>query len=242
LNSKIFLPGTDKQLSLFLNSINPEKNSILIIGSGSEEVARIFYRNKAEVFLIVEDEEALVHSRFALSGEKGIKVRLMDFDNTDFNADKFDIVYSQGSTGTKLRNKIVREIIRVLKPDGFLCIGEIVSLAETPPKFVKDIWERSNLSPIAKNSFKDFLISKGFKLVLEQDLTETLKDFYSTAKILIQESSKDFPEKEAKYLMKISKAYSHEANAYLNLGGDKYIGYKMLVLKLISKLKSQISK
>lgn len=239
--NKIFLPGTDKQISLFLNSVNVQNKYVLIIGAGSDEIAKIFYQNNAaEVYLIVDDEDSLVHSRFILSKEKDIKIRLMDYDNTDFKAEKFDIIYSQGSTGTKKRNKIAKEIKKVLKPEGNFCVGEIVSLTETPPQFVKDIWEKGNLAPLHFEELKEFYLSKGFEVILKKDLSDTLKDFYSESKELLSESSKDFSDKEAKFFNKVIKTYSHEANAYLKLGGDKYIGYEMLVLK--SNFKSQNSK
>ncbi|MDO8550490.1 MAG: methyltransferase domain-containing protein [Ignavibacteria bacterium] len=234
LTNKILLPGTDKQISAFLDLVNAENKSMLVAGAGSEEIAKIFHqKNAGEVYLIIEDEDSLVQSRFALSKIKEINVRLMEYDNTDFKADKFDIIYSQGSTGTKKRNRIIKEIKRILKPDGFFCIGEIVSLTETPPKFVKDIWEKSNLAPLYKEELKEFYLSKGFDLILEKDLSNTLKDFYSMSKILLQESSKEFSDEEAKSFKKMLKTYSHEANAYLKLGGDKYIGYKMMVLQKV---------
>lgn len=234
LTNKIFLPGIEKQISLFLNSVSTENKSVLIIGSGSEEIAKIFYENKAvEVYLIIDDEDSLVQSRFALSKIKEINVRLMEYDNTDFKADKFDIIYSQGSTGTKKRTRIIKEIKRILKPGGFFCIGEIVSLTGTPPKFVKDIWDKSNLASLHKKDLKEFYLSKGFDFISEKDLSGTLKDFYSMSKILLQESSKEFSNEEAKSFKKILKTYSHEANAYLKLGGDKYIGYKMMVLRKV---------
>ncbi|HSP87453.1 MAG TPA: methyltransferase domain-containing protein [Ignavibacteriaceae bacterium] len=232
LTNQIFLPGTEKQISLFLNSEIPENKSVLIIGSGSEEIAKIFRQNNAaEIFLIVEDEDSLVQSRFLLSDEKEIKIRMMDFTNTDFKPEKFDIIYAQGSTGVKKRKRIVKEIKKIIKPDGTFCVGEIVSLTENPPQFVKDIWENSNLTPLFAESIKDFYLSNGFEVTFEKDLSNTLKDFYSKSKELLSESSKDLSGGDLKHFQKIARTYKHEANAYLKLGGDKHIGFWMLVLK-----------
>lgn len=237
-NNKIFLPGTDKQVLSFLKTIEIKNKSVLILGSGSEEIAKIFHNEEAkEIYLITEDENSLVQSRFLLSKIKEINVRLMDYENTDFNTGKFDIVYSQGSTGTKYRNKIIKEIKRIIKPEGVFCVGEIVSLTEGAPSFVKDIWVKSDLAPLNRKAFINYYLSKGFEMVLEQDLSGTLKDFYSRAKKLLSETSKDFSNEEIKNHKQIIKMYTHEANAYLELGGDKYIGYGMLILKAISNLK-----
>ncbi len=239
LANKIFLPGTEKQISLFSDSVKSDNKIVLVIGAGSEEIAKIFHKTNSEVYLIVNDEDALVQSRFALSEEKEIKIRMMDYDNTDFKAEMFDIIYSQGSTGTKNRNKIVKEMKKLLKPEGFLCVGEIVSLTENPPRFVKDIWKNGNLSPLHQDEFSKFYQTKEFEIVRDEDLTNTLKQFYTQTKKLLSKSSDDLPKEELKSIKKLVKSYSHEANAYLKLGGDKFIGYRMLILKKISNLKFQ---
>jgi SAM-dependent methyltransferase len=231
INGKIFLPGTDRQTSAFLKRVEIKDKSVLIIGSGCEEIAEIFHGNEAaEVYLITDDEDSLFQSRFVLSELKEINVRMMEYDNTDFKAEKFDIIFAQGSTGTKRRNKIIKEIKKILKPEGYFCVGEIVSLSQTPPQFVKDIWENNDLSPLFKNEFKEYFLSKGFELIAEEDLSGTLKDFYSMSKRVLEESSKEFTGKESGSLRKLLKTYSHEANAFLKLGGDKFIGYEMLIL------------
>ena len=236
INGKIFLPGTDRQISTFLKTVEIKDKSVSIIGSGSEEIAETFYHNQAaEVYLITDDEDSLLQARFILSGLKEINVRLMELDNTDFKAEKFDIIYAQGSTGTKKRNKIIKEIKKILKPAGYFCVGEIVSLSKSPPQFVKDIWENNDLSPLFKDEFRDYYLSNRFELVIEEDLTGTLKDFYSTGKKALEESSKELTGNESGNLKKLLKTYSHEANAFLKLGGENFIGYEMLVLK--SKLK-----
>ncbi len=240
INGRIFLPGIDKQVLHFLKTVEIQSKSVLIIGSGSEEIAEIFHLKEAsEVYLITDDEDSLFQSRFVLSELKEINVRMMDYENTDFKAEKFDIVYIQGSTGTKRRNKIIKEIKKILKPGGYFCVGEIVSLALNPPQFVKDIWENNNLSPLYKDELKKYYLSKGFELIIEEDLSGTLKDFYSISKRVLEESSKEFAGKESGRMRKLLKTYSHEANAFLKLGGDKFIGYEMLILK--SNLKTQIS-
>lgn len=231
LNNRLFLPGTDEQISIFFNSVSVKDKSVLIIGGGSEEIAEMLHqKNAEEIYLITDDEDSLLQARFTLSKNKEINIRMMDFDNTDFKAERFDIVYSQGSTGTKKRNKIIKEITRILKPGGHFCIGEIVGLTKTPPRFVKDIWEKSSLSPLYYEELKNYYLSKNFELILEQDLSETLKEFYSMTEQLVKESSKILSDEE-KHFEKMIKTFGHEAKAYLKLGGDKYIGFRMLVLR-----------
>ena len=231
INGKIFLPGTDKQISAFLKTVEIKNKCVLVIGSGCEEISEIFHENEAaEVYLITDDEDSLFQARLVLSELKEINVRIMDYDNTDFKPEKFDIIYAQGSTGTKRRNKIIKEVKKILKPEGYFCVGEIISLSQTPPQFVKDVWENNNLSPLFKDELKKYYLSKGFEFIAEEDLSGTLKDFYSMSKRVLEESSKEFTGKEPGSMRKLLKTYSHEANAFLKLGGDKFIGYEMLVL------------
>jgi SAM-dependent methyltransferase len=234
INGNIFLPGTDKQISTLLKTVEIKDKSVLIIGTGSEEIAEIFYHSEAaEVYLITDDEDSLLQTRLILSGLKEINVRLMEFDNTDFKAEKFDIIYAQGSTGTKKRNKIIKEIKKILKPGGYLCVGEIVSLSESPPQFVKDIWKNNDLSPLFKDEFRNYYLSREFEVIAEEDLAGALKDFYSISKKVLEESSKEVSDKESGSFKKLLKIYSHEAKAYLDLGGDKFIGYEMLILRKV---------
>ena len=53
------------------------------------------------------------------------------------------------------------------------------------------------------------------------------------SKRVLEESSKEFTGKEPGSMRKLLKTYSHEANAFLKLGGDKFIGYEMLVLRKV---------
>ena len=66
---------------------------------------------------------------------------------------------------------------------GLLSVGEIVSLKEPVAGFVKDIWERSGLEPVASSAIKKFYESKGFEVISEKDLSDTLNDFYEKIRI-----------------------------------------------------------
>lgn len=214
--------------------------SVLIIGAGTEKIAEIFLQqNTAEVYIITNDEESLIQTRITLTpalshGEReNIFIRLMDYDNTDFKSEKFDIVYLQGSTGTKQRTKIIKEIKRILKPDGYLCVGEIVSKTEEIPAFIINIWKDSGIFPLSEKEFPKFFIEKNFKLIHWEDLSYTLKDFYTVLSNLADKEVKNLPGKEITLNKRLIKRIKHEADVYLSLGGNKYIGYSILVLKNI---------
>jgi len=230
--NKIFLPGTNKQIEIFIKKIDVKDKAILVIGAGSEEITkRLKQENPPSLFLIVEEQESLLVSRLSLKDEKEITVRLMDFENTDFDLEQFDIVYAQASISTIKRNKIIKEIKRILKPGGILCAGEIVSKTVDVPGFVKDIWEHSGISPLNETELGKYYTSKGFEIQYEDDLSYTLKDFYSTGSSLLKQRIKDLSEKEKSYYKKLLNQVSHESNVYLKLGGDKHIGFRVIIAK-----------
>ena len=232
--NKIFLPGTDKQIKIFIKKVDVKDKSVLIIGAGSEEIAkRIKGENPLSLFLIVDEQESLLISRLSLIDEREIQVRLMDFENTDFKAEQFDIVYAQASVSTIKRNKIIKEIRRILKPGGILCTGEIVNKTKEIPAFIMDIWANSGISPLNEMELSRYYKEKNFEIQHEEDLSHTLKDFYSAGSTLLKEKIKDFSEKEKSYNKKLLNRISHESNAYLKLGGDKHIGFRIISAKKI---------
>ncbi len=232
MKAEYFLPGMDQQQKIFLDKIDVKDFAILVIGTGSEEICKTFLMAGAsDIFLIVEDNGSLLNSRIKLTDSKKINVRMMDFDNMDFSNSKFDLVYSQASISNQRRNKIVKEIKRILKPGGIFCVGEIVGLTKTPPQFVKDIWESSNILPMYSEEFTKYYEERNFEILHRHDLSHTLKKFYSMSRNLLAEKSDNLSDQEKNYYKKLLRQISHESNAYLKLGGDSHIGFRMLILK-----------
>ncbi len=230
----IFLPGTDKQSEILFDTLNLDLSSILIIGPGCEDISKsMAAKYSAAVTIIVENHESLLTSRLRIAGQKNVSVKMMDYSNTDFKDSAFDLVYAQASISNKNRNKIIREIKRILKPGGYFCSGEIVSLKNSVPVFVDDIWKASNIIPLEINTFADFYRGKEFEIILEEDLSSNLKEFYLMSSRLLKEKSGELTEEEKSYYKKLLKQISHESNVYLKLGGDKFIGYKMAIMKKV---------
>jgi len=155
----------------------------------------------------------------------------MDYDNTDFDAEEFDLVYAQASISLTNRNKIVKEIKRILKPDCTLCVSEITALTKEYPPFVKNIFDASDILPLLNNSCAEYYKEKKFSVLFEEDLSSSLTSFYENAAVALDESFEHLTDKEKSYYKKLLSKISHESNAYLKLGADKFIGFKMLILK-----------
>jgi ubiquinone/menaquinone biosynthesis C-methylase UbiE len=162
-----------------------------------------------------------------LKDNDSIKIKMMDYNHTDFDDKYFDFIYAQGSISVPDRKNILKEIKRTLSDRGLLSIGEIVSLKVPVAGFVKDIWERNGLEPIASSGIKQYYESKGFEIISEKDLSDTLKDFYEQVMSTVSKAGKDEKEQDKKYFSQIK----HESNAYLKLGGDKFIGFKSMIMR-----------
>lgn len=227
----IFLPGTYRQFKLLLQQ-DIKADNVLVIGAGSEEIAmEIRDELNANVIIIVDDNYSLLSSRYLLKDEKEISVRMMDYDNTDFREPKFNLVYAQASISTKVRNKIVKEIKNILLPGGYFCAGEITALEKKTPNFVKDLWDYSGIVPLIHNELSDYYSRKGFEIIYEEDLTSTLKDFYSKAEKLLKAEMVTISTEDREANRKLLRRITHEAKIYLTLGGDKYIGFKSLLMR-----------
>lgn len=232
MQNKIFLPGNGHQLKALLKQTDVKEKTILIIGANSEEIAKVFLdEGAASVMIIVDDNASLLRSRLILTEESRIPVRLMEFDNTDFRGERFDIVFAQSSISVPRRNKILKEVRRILKADGLFCVGENTGLQKNTPVFVTDIWESSGLAPLNINDLNNIYTSRGFDILFEEDLSYTLKEFYISGENLLKNNINQLSEDEKTYNKKFLKKLSHESNAYLRLGADKHIGFKMLILR-----------
>ena len=237
-NSKkeIFLPGSIYQFSAFADKFEIKDKSVLVIGAGSEEISKLFLENEAaSVIQIVEDDETLLSSRLYLKDQKEISVRLMMFENTDFRNERFDIIYAQASISNSRRNKILKEIKRILNSEGIFCAGENVQLEENAPAFVNELWQSSKISPLLNNEVNKYYKERNFEVLYEENFSSTLKDFYQTSLQLLAKNIDKLSEREKAYHKKFLNKVSHESNAYLNLGADRYMGFKVLILKKVTE-------
>jgi SAM-dependent methyltransferase len=230
--NKIYLPGLDRQIEFLRKNLNSKIESALVIGSASEEPAKLIAKNySCPTELIVEDYESLMNSKLILEENSEVIPRMMEFEVTDFTTNSFDMVYAQASISRTNRNKIVKEIKRLLKPGGFFCVGEIVSLQRECPAFVKNIFDSSDLLPLFVEDLKKYYEERAFEIIKEDDLTSTLKEYYSTSSGLLKDTKYNLTDKEKSFYKKLLNKASHESNAYLKLGADKYIGFFTLLLQ-----------
>lgn len=230
LMKEILLPGTDKQIKFLLEKIEGSFGSVLVIGSGSEEISRLLAENYgAHTEMIVEDYDSLLTANLVVKESDNVHVSLMDFALTDFGGESFDLIYAQASISLINRNKIVKELKRLLKPDGILCVGEFIKQNAEVPRFVQDIFDNSGMLPMTANELVPYYRQRGFSLLFETGFTKYLKDYYAINSKKFGEVQ--FTDDEKKYYKKLINKISHETNAYMKLGADKHIGFHTLILR-----------
>lgn len=228
----ILLPGGDKQFGHLVSEVEIKGYEALIIGSNAEMLAQLLLVKGAKsVSVIVDNHNSLVQSRYLLQQNKNIVLKMMEFTRTDFNSTAFDIVFAQASISSPMRNKIVKEIKRILRPEGTLSIGEIVSLKENPPAFVKNIWKAGEIEPLLYKDLKEYYVRREFEVISEKDLSNQLKEYYSTSKSLLENKADELSDEEKSYHKKLLNRISHESNVYLKLGGDRFMGFASIILR-----------
>ena len=156
---------------------------------------------------------------------------MMDYENTDFRVDSFDVLFAQASVSLSGRNKIIKEIKKILKSGGVFCIGEIVLLKENPPAFIKDIWNSSDLQPLPEVALDKYYEEKGFEILSKKDLSFTLRGILSASEKMLLKETNELHEDEKSYYKKLLRKISHESDAYLKLGGDDYMGFTALIMR-----------
>ena len=229
---QILLPGTGKQLEFLRRYFSGEADSILIIGSSSEiQALSLSGSFHTKVNLITEDYESFINSKIVLNNQEHVELKMMSFDATDFSNNEFDLIYAQASVSSVNRNKIVKEIKRILKPGGFFCVGEIVSLTKEIPQFMKDIFDNSNLLPLFVDDLNNYYAERKFSILAAENLSATLKEYYSLNISKLENVKDNLTDGEKSYYKKLLNKISHESNVYLKLGGDKHLGFYTLLLQ-----------
>jgi len=228
---KILLPGGKEQFSHLKKTVDLTGKNVLVLGSNSEQIAKLFLiEGVNSCKIIIDDYDSMLNSRLQLDNPE-IKVKFMGFEHTDFDNHSFDLVYSQGGISNPSRNKIVKEIKRILKPGGVFSVGEVVSLISHSPKFVSDIWDANNLLPLEKDEQEEFYSSRGFEVVSIKDVSHTLENYYRLSKLMLEEKIDGLSDKEKSYNKKLINRIKHESNVYLKLGGKKFMGFFSIILR-----------
>ena len=79
-NSVIFLPGTSKQLNFLEDNIELKGLKVLVVGTGTEELAIEMIKSGAcSVEIIVDNHDSLLIARQILDNEEKVRARFNGF-------------------------------------------------------------------------------------------------------------------------------------------------------------------
>ncbi|MEW6506693.1 MAG: methyltransferase domain-containing protein [Bacteroidota bacterium] len=228
----ILLPGLNRQVRFLIQKlIGKNLLNVLVIGSFSELAAKkIEAKFGSNIEIIVEDYDSLINSKYIIRNSPKINVKLMSYDSTDYPDNHFDLVYAQASVSLSKRNKIIKEIKRILLPGGYFCVSEIVSLEKSVPRFVNDIYNNSDLLPLFKDDIERYYEARKFNIIAKENLSSTLKEYFTTSLETYNRIDDKLQSHEKSYYKKVANKIKHESNAYLKLGADKYIGLISLLM------------
>ena len=230
--SPVLLPGLEDQILFLLNNVDVTDKRILIMGPGSLHIADKLLANGASAIeLIIDDEELMLADRLQAKASEKLRIRYMEFFSTDFKDESFDLVYAQASVSTTKHMKILKEIKRITKPQGSICLGELVQLTKEIPASVRNVWERTKVRPHEIIKLQEAYASQGFEPVLETDLSFTMKFVYKKHLYTMNKHLPSMTEAEKKVYKKEIKTYRHEANMYLQFKGDNYTGFIVFLMR-----------
>ena len=229
----IYLPGLKKQYEFLISKLELNGLKILVLGSSSYSIAKMLsLKSDNTVDIVVEDYESLLVTQLESGKNSELNIKLMDFEKTDYLENTFDLVYAQGSISDKRRKKIIKEITRILKPNGYLSVSEIVKLEDKIPNFIKEIYDLSNLDPLYSNNLNSFYEERNFEIIDSTNLSHTLREYYSLTLKLLKDNVKFLAPNEKAYYKKLLNKINHESNVYLKLGGDRFMGLISLIFKI----------
>jgi SAM-dependent methyltransferase len=230
---EILVPGGKKQFEQLITNTDNGFEKILVMGEALEPFARnLSLRYETPVELIVEDYNALLNAKLLLSNGKGNVIpKIMEFEKTDYKDSSFDLIYAQASFTRENRKKIIKEVKRILKPEGILSVGEIVLYKEDSPQMIYDLLDWAGLAPLTINEVEKYYSDRGFEIITGKDFPGELKNYYKKITTLFEARKDDLTDSEKSYYKKLIGRISHEANVFLKFGGEKYISFYSFLAK-----------
>ncbi len=225
-STQIVLPGLNEQIQFFMQEYPCDQKKGLIIGSGLRVAEKMFEEAGASVETIINDDSLLVTERLFSHS-----VKYMDYFATDFPEASFDFIYAQASISLPERNKIIKECLRILKPDGVFCAGEIIKRDNKTPQSVIDIWEKSGIAPPTLDVVLRTYAAAGFTVANSVDLTPTVVKVYRMYAGIFEDEKSLLTDEDIHYMRKDLKRLRHEVNLFIKMGAKKHMLYSAFLLR-----------
>jgi len=152
----------------------------------------IFLANKKDAYvkgITLSDRQVVTANQNVamLNLESRIEIFKMDYTNTTFDDNSFDVVWACESLSS-LDNKtlFVKEAFRILKPNGKLIIADLFRSSDEPSYLLEKLsksWAMARLSTL--EDLEDILRKSGFDVSTKRDYS---KEIYKTSKRIYRAS------------------------------------------------------
>jgi len=182
---------------------------------------------------IEEDPEAVLYGKMAAL-ESGlasrVSLRYMSPVATNFLPKQFDVILLEGAFSSYPPGKILKEASRLLANDGLLLFSDSCWLHDSIPTYVRNVWETKDHTVLTTEAILAFFKERGFEILHSQLRSDVLKSFYAQFHDSVRAIAKDGFQ-GFKHMKTLVKHYKHEIDVYSKHGGDKHMGYLVLVSK-----------
>jgi SAM-dependent methyltransferase len=213
--------------SRILRDMQRDRPRILHCGCRYGEVSLALAAAYAvDVVATEENTEGLLYARMVageLPGPGGAHFRYMSPAHLDATDGSIDLVLLDGVLATQGRQKILREALRVLAPDGWLMVVDLYWLKTPPPAFVAAVWDAQGYKTPDKEQFIAVIEEAGFVVTEFADTSSRLESFYAQFSDQVRSIAAGGFE-GMKHHKALVKQYKHEIDVYRKNGGDAFMG------------------
>ena len=199
-------PGGASEIDLILNDKSLKNKKILDIGCGCGSAAFHFIKNHSPNYVLGVDVEEMVIKRANALKSNLIEKKKVDFKviqrgELPFDDLSFDVIFSKDTFLHILdKERLVEDLYRVLKPGGFLCVGDWMRIDDNAPsKLMQEYIKLEGLSMnmCSLQRYGNALNNAGFKNI---KLTDRNKWYLNLAKKELNDLSTIYKEKLIKIL------------------------------------------
>ncbi len=233
-NKTPFLPGGASPINFFLKKMPHEGKSLLLLGNGFPQLIP-FVQNEgfSSIHSASDDTTEVFEYKANTSKNQQFPAMVVDYASLDHKSGEFDFVFCQTTLTKPVKTKLIKEIKRILKPEGILITSEIVCIKKPAPIFLNDIWIKSGQDPHYNDEFEPFYTTRGFNLIESAEFPNDLDEFYIKSYKILETNLKTMSAEKRVQFRKDFVQEKHEIVTMVKSGALKFLNFRTLILQKI---------